>query len=151
MMCAEKDAAFCLRSLLVGYHLLHEQNLDVQHLSFSGELESQTEVEKKLTSIHQLQQDLFLAEREQAAEGYRQQLIRHNYRKPGATKRFRWSIDCPCSQSPDGFWLTPDRRFDNVQTMQEYYRPWRFGEKVDWQFRGMPLALAPLQYQPAAI
>ena len=85
LMCAEKDAAFCHRSLLVGYHLLHEQNLDVQHLTFSGELESQTELEKRLISIRQLEQDLFLAEGEQAAEAYRQQLIKHSYRKPVAT------------------------------------------------------------------
>ena len=85
MMCAEKDAAFCLRSLLVGYHLLHEQNLDVQHLTFSGELESHTELEKRLISIRQLEQDLFLAEGEQAAEAYRQQLIKHSHRKPEAT------------------------------------------------------------------
>lgn len=85
LMCAEKDAAFCHRSLLVGYHLLHEENLEVQHLTFSGELESQTELEKRLISIHQLEQDLFLAKEEQAAEAYRQQLIKHSYRKPGAT------------------------------------------------------------------
>jgi hypothetical protein len=83
-MCAEKDAAFCHRSLLVGHHLLHEENLEVQHLTFSGELESQTELEKRLISIHQLEQDFFLAEGEQAAEAYRHQLIKHSYRKPGA-------------------------------------------------------------------
>lgn len=84
LMCAEKDAAFCHRSLLVGYHMLHEENLDVQHLTFSGELESQTELEKRLISIHQLEQDLFLTEEDKAAEAYRQQLIKHSYRKPGA-------------------------------------------------------------------
>ena len=84
LMCAEKDAAFCHRSLLVGHHLLHEENLEVQHLTFSGELESQTELEKRLISIHQLEQDFFLAEGEQAAEAYRHQLIKHSYRKPGA-------------------------------------------------------------------
>ena len=85
LMCAEKDAAFCHRSLLVGYHILHEENLDVQHLTFSGELESQTELEKRLISIHKLEQDLFLTEGDKAAEAYRQQLIKHSYRKPGAT------------------------------------------------------------------
>ncbi|MGB1115998.1 MAG: DUF488 family protein, partial [Pseudohongiellaceae bacterium] len=85
LMCAEKDAAFCHRSLLVGYHLLHEENLEVQHLTFSGELESQTVLEKRLISIHELEQDLFLAEGEQAAEAYRQQVIKHSYRKSGAT------------------------------------------------------------------
>ena len=84
LMCAEKDAAFCHRSLLVGHHLLHEENLEVQHLTFSGELESQTELEKRLISIHQLEQDFFLAEGEQAAEAYRHQLIKHSFRKPGA-------------------------------------------------------------------
>jgi len=54
-------------------------------LTFSGELESQTELEKRLISIRQLEQDLFLAEEEQVAEAYRQQLIKHSYRKPGAT------------------------------------------------------------------
>ena len=83
LMCAEKDAAFCHRSLLVGYHLLHEKNLDLRHLSFSGELESQTNLEQRLISIHQLEQDLFLPEDEQATEAYRQQLKKHSYRKPG--------------------------------------------------------------------
>jgi len=63
--------------------MLHEENLDVQHLTFSGKLESQTELEKRLITIHQLEQDLFLTKGDKAAEAYRQQIIKHSYRKPG--------------------------------------------------------------------
>ena len=59
LLCAEKDPAFCHRSLLIGHHLARANVLPVQHILFDGELESQAELEQRLVSMHELGQDLF--------------------------------------------------------------------------------------------
>ena len=81
-MCAEKDQAFCHRSLLVGYHLLHNKKLEIQHIGFDGALESQSALEQRLVSIHGLDQDLFAAPEELAQLAYQRQLKNTSYRKP---------------------------------------------------------------------
>jgi uncharacterized protein (DUF488 family) len=61
MMCAEKDPINCHRSLLVGYYLRRELNMDVNHIKYEGELESQTDMEKRLAELHDIGNDLFSA------------------------------------------------------------------------------------------
>ena len=82
LMCAEKDAAGCHRSLLIGYSLQRQVGLELQHITHEGELETQQQLEARLPQIHQLGQDLFLSEAEARQRAYRMQLQKTSYRLP---------------------------------------------------------------------
>ena len=81
LLCAEKDPAFCHRSLLIGHHLVRANALPVQHIRFDGELESQAELEQRLVSIHELGQDLFATADDLAGLAYKRQVQASSYRK----------------------------------------------------------------------
>lgn len=81
LLCAEKDAAFCHRSLLIGHHLARAKALPVQHIGYDGELESQAELEQRLVSVHELGQDLFAAADDLAELAYKRQVQATSYRK----------------------------------------------------------------------
>ena len=81
LLCAEKDPALCHRSLLIGHYLARVDTLPVQHIRFDGELESQTELEQRLVSLHELEQDLFAAADDLAELAYKRQVQASSYRK----------------------------------------------------------------------
>ena len=81
LLCAEKDPALCHRSLLIGHYLARVDTLPVQHIRFDGELESQTELEQRLVSLHKLEQDLFAAADDLAELAYKRQVQASSYRK----------------------------------------------------------------------
>jgi uncharacterized protein (DUF488 family) len=81
LLCAEKDPAFCHRSLLIGHHLARANALPIQHIGFDGALESQAELEQRLMSLHDLEQDLFAAADDLAELAYKRQVQATSYRK----------------------------------------------------------------------
>ncbi|MBL6745896.1 MAG: DUF488 domain-containing protein [Pseudomonadales bacterium] len=81
LLCAEKDPAFCHRSLLIGHHLARANALPIQHIGFDGALESQAELEQRLVSLHDLEQDLFAAADDLAELAYKRQVQATSYRK----------------------------------------------------------------------
>ncbi|MBU14922.1 MAG: hypothetical protein CMQ14_07510 [Gammaproteobacteria bacterium] len=81
LLCAEKDPAFCHRSLLIGHHLARANVLPVQHILFDGELESQAELEQRLVSMHELGQDLFATADDLTKLAYKRQVQAGSYRK----------------------------------------------------------------------
>ncbi len=82
LLCAEKDPAICHRSLLIGHYLNHSLNVNVQHICHDGELEAQTELEKRLVLIHRLQEDLLTTGENLTELAYQKQLSNCAYRKP---------------------------------------------------------------------
>ena len=90
LMCAEKDPAICHRSLLVGYFINHhfdnyfstQQQAEILHIDHNGNIESQQELEQRLTEIHSLDNDLFMSDKERRILAYHQQLNLHAYSKP---------------------------------------------------------------------
>ena len=81
LLCAEKDPAFCHRSLLIGHHLARANALPIQHIGCDGALESQAELEQRLVSLHDLEQDLFAAADDLAELAYKRQVQATSYRK----------------------------------------------------------------------
>ena len=81
LLCAEKDPAFCHRSLLIGHNLARANALPIQHIGFDGALESQAELEQRLVSLHDLEQDLFAAADDLAELAYKRQVQATSYRK----------------------------------------------------------------------
>jgi len=81
LLCAEKDPAFCHRSLLIGHHMARANALPIQHIGFDGALESQAELEQRLVSLHDLEQDLFAAADDLAELAYKRQVQATSYRK----------------------------------------------------------------------
>lgn len=84
LMCAEKDAATCHRSLLVGYFLHRNaptEDLQVLHIDHQGELEEQSVLEQRLLGLHALGDDLFMSSEEALLQAYQQQLAETSYRK----------------------------------------------------------------------
>jgi len=85
LMCAEKDAATCHRSLLVGY-FLNRNNFsgesDIWHINHSGELENQADLESRLLELQTVGNDLFMSKQECQHHAYQQQLKSTSYRKP---------------------------------------------------------------------
>ncbi len=82
LMCAEKDPANCHRSLLIGYHLGNVLHTSIQHITHSGQLESQSELEARLPHLHKMEQDLFQSSDHVKDQAYRLQLKDTSYRKP---------------------------------------------------------------------
>lgn len=53
LMCAEKDPITCHRAVLICQHL-RERNLEIKHILASGNLETHSELEKRLLALHSL-------------------------------------------------------------------------------------------------
>lgn len=89
LMCAEKDAINCHRSLLVGHFLkrnpLHfaadHSYLEVDHITHNGDIESQCALEKRLLALHNDSDDLFMSEDERRYQAFQTQLKLTSYRK----------------------------------------------------------------------
>lgn len=84
MMCAEKDAATCHRSLLVGYFLARNwsQDMNILHIDHNGEIESQQQLEQRVTDLHSAEADLFMSDEDRQYFAYTLQLENTSYRRP---------------------------------------------------------------------
>ncbi|MEM7053629.1 MAG: DUF488 domain-containing protein [Pseudomonadota bacterium] len=82
VMCAEKDPADCHRSLLIGRALQSSHNIDLQHITHSGKLELQSELDERLTRMHNTDNDLFCSPQEKIKLAYATQNRLKAYRKP---------------------------------------------------------------------
>lgn len=82
LMCAEKDAAVCHRSLLIGYALRRSLKTELQHIGFDGSLESQAELEKRLLEETNTFPDIFTSESQCEELAYQKQVLRMAYKKP---------------------------------------------------------------------
>lgn len=81
LMCAEKDPANCHRSLLIGRALQTSHNIELQHITHTGELEPQNEMDTRLTEIHNTHNDLFCSSEEKIELAYQAQNRLKAYRK----------------------------------------------------------------------
>lgn len=81
LMCAEKRPEVCHRSLLVGYHLLREDNLTVTHIRHDGALLQQEELEGRLAAADE--GDLFATPEDQLRLAMASQWQHYAYRRPG--------------------------------------------------------------------
>lgn len=82
LMCAEKDPACCHRSLLIAYDLERNAALQVNHITHDGALETQTQLESRLTDLHGISEDLFMNSEEKLNEAYDRQCKQKAYIKP---------------------------------------------------------------------
>ncbi len=85
IMCAEKDPINCHRSLLVGYYFQRELAVNIKHIKYEGNLESQVEMEERLAELHDVGNDLFstdLSEDKKREEACRTQSSLKAYRRP---------------------------------------------------------------------
>lgn len=81
LLCAEKDPAICHRSLLVSHYLVRHLDTEVQHISHSGELESQKELEIRLIDLQELQADMLTGTDDLLELAYQQQLKDYAYKR----------------------------------------------------------------------
>lgn len=81
LMCAEKDPADCHRSLLIGRALQSSANLDVKHITHTGTLELQSDLDQRLTRMHKTDNDLFCSPQEKIELAYTVQNRLKAYRK----------------------------------------------------------------------
>ena len=82
LMCAEKDPTCCHRSLLIAYALERESDFTVKHITHDGGLETQAELELRLTQLQGVEEDLFMSEAEKLEEAYRRHCRLKAYKKP---------------------------------------------------------------------
>lgn len=82
LMCAEKDPSCCHRSLLIAYALERQNSNSVQHITHNGEIETQADLEQRLTSLHGVAEDLFMGPEQMLEEAYKRHCILKAYRKP---------------------------------------------------------------------
>lgn len=82
LTCAEKDPAICHRSLLVGWSLKHQFNVELQHILHDGSLESQTALEHRLAKITNTVPDMLMDEAEALMLAYQRQCKSCAYRIP---------------------------------------------------------------------
>lgn len=82
LLCAEKDPADCHRSLLVGRALQASFGIDLRHITHTGKLELQSELDERLTRIHNTDNDLFCSPQEKIELAYATQNRLKAYRKP---------------------------------------------------------------------
>lgn len=81
LLCAEKDPAICHRSLLVSHYLIRNIDVEVQHITHTGELESQQDMEERLIDLQGLQADMLTGSNELLDLAYQQQLKDCAYRR----------------------------------------------------------------------
>ena len=82
LLCAEKDPAACHRSLLIGYALKHEYEIELTHIRHDGLLEYQATLENRITEECGAGVDLFLTEEEVGQQAYQERLKQTSYCKP---------------------------------------------------------------------
>lgn len=82
LLCAEKDPADCHRSLLVGRALQAGFAIDLRHITHTGKLELQSELDERLTRMHNTDNDLFCSPQEKIELAYATQNRLKAYRKP---------------------------------------------------------------------
>lgn len=82
MMCAEKDPAVCHRSLLISHALLDDHELAVDHITHSGDLESEIQLRERLMTLNDVAKDFFRDEAECLQDAYTLQVKQYAYRKP---------------------------------------------------------------------
>ena len=81
LMCAEKDPANGHRSLLIGYYLAREHELELNHICHAGNLETQQELERRLVDLEGCSTDMF-SDAEQLQElAYQQRIRATSYRR----------------------------------------------------------------------
>lgn len=81
LLWAEKDPATCHRSLLVSHYLVRNFDIEIQHISHEGTLESQGHLEERLVSIQSIKEDLLTPQSELQQLAYKRQLEKTSYRK----------------------------------------------------------------------
>ena len=72
LMCAEKDAAFCHRGILI-CRRLRASGLDIKHILADGGIVSQNELEERLKNHFRIKPDMFNKDAECIEEAYRRQ------------------------------------------------------------------------------
>ncbi|GAB1258765.1 DUF488 domain-containing protein [Aurantivibrio plasticivorans] len=83
LCCAEKDAATCHRSLLVGKALRSQYGIDLQHIDHKGTIEFQTQLERRLLALTNTPVDMITSEDEATEIAYQRQCEAYAYRRPG--------------------------------------------------------------------
>ncbi len=81
LLCAEKDPVDCHRSLLIGRALQTRFQIDLQHITHTGELELQSDLDSRLTRMHNTHNDLFCSAEEKIELAYAAQNRLKAYRK----------------------------------------------------------------------
>ena len=81
LMCAEKDPANCHRSTLIAHAIRLQCDLEVCHITHDGNLESQTELAKRLVIEQELGSDLFVAAEDHEKEARLRHLKKTAYRR----------------------------------------------------------------------
>ena len=88
LTCACKDPAICHRSLLVGWALKHHENCELHHILHDGQVESQTDLERRLLDLTRTGTgaatvpDMFSGESGALQLAYQRQCQACAYRKP---------------------------------------------------------------------
>ena len=82
LMCAEKAALECHRSLLIGYYLARHENMDILHVDHEGICRSHSDLEKQLVDLQGLSNDLFATAEEILERAWQSQCRSFNYIKP---------------------------------------------------------------------
>jgi uncharacterized protein (DUF488 family) len=82
LSCAEKDPAICHRSLLVGWSLKHDYNMELQHILHNGDLETQMNLEYRLMQITKTMPDMLMNGNEALHLAYVRQCKACAYRLP---------------------------------------------------------------------
>lgn len=81
LTCAEKDPAICHRSLLIGWALRHQYDIELKHILHDGQLESQLELEHRLMEITSTAPDMLMTEPEAMQLAYERQCQACAYRR----------------------------------------------------------------------
>ncbi|WP_339857211.1 DUF488 domain-containing protein [Pseudohongiella acticola] len=82
MTCACKDPAICHRSLLIGWSLKHQYNVELQHITHDGSLETQSALEQRLMTMTGTVPDLLAGDEAALQLAYQQQCQACAYRRP---------------------------------------------------------------------
>ncbi|MAZ89314.1 MAG: hypothetical protein CL693_16915 [Cellvibrionaceae bacterium] len=82
LMCAEKDPSCCHRSLLIAYALERQSLNTVQHITHNGDIESQAELEKRLSRLQNVEEVLFMGAEQKLEEAYKRHCQLKAYKKP---------------------------------------------------------------------
>jgi len=82
MMCAEKESLTCHRNLLIGEYLLNKENINIKHILFNKEIETQEESMKRLCDTMMMIPDMFKDFSSCIDEAYENQCLKFAYRKP---------------------------------------------------------------------
>jgi len=78
LVCAEKDPAYCHRTIPV-CRKLEASGISIRHILEDGTIEPQEDTEKRLMKLHGIQPDMFHSEEQCVEEAYRRQEERISY------------------------------------------------------------------------